>query len=154
MRMYKFNDFLNNWRISNSCSNYSQMVREPYFDIAAKYLPKDIGAIVVDIGAGNGYFADYLHLKEKYKNIYLLDGNKDTIQELRNKKYKKATYYVAPSRLPFKKDEVEFIHCSHFIEHLLPDELYIFLREINRIIKPGGILVISTPMLWGGFMMT
>jgi ubiquinone/menaquinone biosynthesis C-methylase UbiE len=145
------NKLIDEWQSTYDKKNFSRMVREPYFNIAAKYLPKDKDSKVVDIGAGNGAFADQLGLNNKFNSLYLLDGNEVSVKNLKKNAYTKATFYLAPSKLPFKDKDMDFIHCSHLIEHLSPDELYDFLKEIDRVLKRGGIIVISAPMLWQGF---
>lgn len=123
--------------------------RTPFFDLAGKYLPADKEAIILDIGAGNCEFAEQLRLADRYEKFHPLDVNTDTIKKL-DPKYK-AIAYQAPQRLPFPDLSVSYIHCSHLIEHLEPKSLYQFLIEIDRVLKAGGRLVISTPLLWDRF---
>jgi len=59
--------------------------------------------------------------------------------------------YTVPDRIPFEDSTVSYIHCSHLVEHLYYAEFHSFLQEIDRVLKPEGILVISTPLLWGNF---
>lgn len=129
---------------------YCTIDRRPFYAIAAKYLPADESAIIVDIGSGEGQFADYLNLANKYKNLFLLDGNSLTIENLKSR-FKNAILYRAPEKLPSKSATVSYIHCSHLIEHLYSQELYQFLKEIDRVLGKGGIFVVNSPMLWSGF---
>ena len=129
---------------------YCTLHHYPFFEIAGKYLPKNENAIIVDIGAGYGGFADHLKLLNKYENIFLLDKNPRTVETLKSR-YKNAILYTAPEKLPFEDATVDFIHCSHLLEHLNPSEFYKLLKEIDRVLKINGILVISTPLLYDGF---
>lgn len=129
---------------------YCTIDRRPFYDIAAKYLPTDESAIIVDIGSGEGQFTGYLNLVNKYKNLFLLDGNSFTIKNMRSK-FWNAILYKAPEKLPFESATVSYIHCSHLIEHLFPKELYQFLKEVDRVLDKDGIFVVSSPMLWSGF---
>jgi hypothetical protein len=43
------------------------------------------------------------------------------------------------------------IHCSHVVEHLQPEILFLTLKEFDRCLAKNGILVISAPLLWSGF---
>lgn len=143
--------FFQQWKNNyHQKSDFSKMDRRPYFKIAEKYLPENNNATVIDIGSGDGLFVSYLGLKERYSNLYLLDGNDSSIVNLK-KKYKNAILYLAPSKLPFGNNRADYIHTSHLIEHLTPSDLYVLLKETDRVLKRGGILVISAPMLWGGF---
>ena len=47
------------------------------------------------------------------------------------------------SRLPIDDAHADFILCQEGIEHL-PDQLHV-LREFNRILRPGGRVLITTP---------
>lgn len=48
------------------------------------------------------------------------------------------------TRLPFPDDAFECVICSQVIEHI-PDEGGRLLDDLDRVLKPGGILVLGTP---------
>ncbi len=106
---------------------YLTKKRFPFFKLAGKYLPINNESIVVDIGAGDGLFADYLHLKKKYDNLYLLDGNRLAVDKLK-KKFKNVILYNARDSLPFEVNSVDILHCGTLIEHLDYIELYHFFH--------------------------
>jgi ubiquinone/menaquinone biosynthesis C-methylase UbiE len=105
---------------------------------------------VVDIGAGDGSFARSQNLALRYKNLYLLDHNTESVAALK-KEFPKAEVYNVPEKLPFDDRTVSFIHLSHIVEHLEPWQLYTFLGECDRVLIDGGFLVISAPLLWDRF---
>jgi ubiquinone/menaquinone biosynthesis C-methylase UbiE len=130
---------------------YCASARLPFFDLSLKYLPHQEDSLIVDIGAGDGLFADNLKIKKKKKyKVFLLDSNKESINNLR-KKHNNALLYKAPDKLPFKDGSISFVHISHLIEHLYPEEFYIFLKELDRVLNKNGILVISAPIFWQRF---
>jgi predicted SAM-dependent methyltransferase len=49
--------------------------------------------------------------------------------------------------LPFMDESVDFLYNSHCIEHITQREAYKFLKEAKRILKPKGIIRITTPCL-------
>jgi predicted SAM-dependent methyltransferase len=49
--------------------------------------------------------------------------------------------------LPFEDASVDLVFNEHFLEHLSREQGLAFLRECRRILKPGGMLRISTPDL-------
>lgn len=141
----------NSWKKSYQRRRiYCTMDRRPFYDIAAKYLLSDENGIVVDIGSGVGEFADYLNLASTYKNVFLLDGNSATIENLKSR-FRNAILYKCPNKLPFESATVNFIHCSHLIGYLYPQDFYQFLKEIDRVLVKNGIFVVSAPMLWSRF---
>lgn len=126
--------------------------RTPYFLLAAKYFPTIDDSIVVDIGAGEGQFVRNTEANKRFKNLYLLDGNESTVCSLINQfPEAKSVHYLLPDKMLFEDGSVSFIHLSHIIEHLTHDQLYMALKEIDRVLKKGGILVISTPLMWNRF---
>ena len=124
--------------------------RAPFFELAEKYLPDDPTAVIVDIGSGEGLFADNLGLAKKFKNLFLLDANQTVVDTLKGR-FNNALLYRAPDYLSFEDGSVNFIHCSHLIEHLTPQDLYKFLKEMDRVLAVSGILCVSSPMLWQEF---
>jgi len=126
------------------------MERVPFYEVAARFLPPDRTAMVVDVGSGDGHFVRHLNLDDRYDRVFLLESNPETVKHLRNL-YDNVAAYTAPERLPFEDEVVDYIHCSHMMEHLDPLELYTFVKEIDRVMTPGGSLVVSSPLLWGRF---
>lgn len=49
--------------------------------------------------------------------------------------------------LPFPANSCSFVTCSHTLEHLYPDECIAVLREIHRVLRPGGLARIATPSM-------
>lgn len=49
--------------------------------------------------------------------------------------------------LNYADSTVDAIYNEHFIEHLSQAEIIRFLRECNRVLKPGGVIRIATPDL-------
>lgn len=84
--------------------------------------------LALHLGCGDDY-------REGFINA---DGNfarrKDVWLDLRNP-------------LPFSCGSVAVIYCSHTLEHLFPDEAIRVLKEIFRLLKPGGVARIAVPSL-------
>jgi SAM-dependent methyltransferase len=139
------NSFYQKWRLQfDHKTQYYGWLRDPYYQLATNYLPNLADEIAIDIGAGNKGFAQFLD-KEISSKFHLLDGNPVTIEQLK-KDFKNAKFYLAPSPLPYESQSVSFVHCSHLIEHLNWKDLEAFLHEISRVLKPKGVLILSTPL--------
>lgn len=65
-----------------------------------------------------------------------------------NKLPKKADIYHDISKgLPFENETFDTVLCTEVLEHIPePDNL---IREVNRILKKGGFLILSAPLVWG-----
>ena len=55
--------------------------------------------------------------------------------------------HLAEDRLPFPDNSIEFVYTEHMFEHILPMQCSAFLREAYRVLKPGGVIRITTPDL-------
>ena len=49
------------------------------------------------------------------------------------------------ARLPFKDDDVRMIHCYHFLEHFNFKNFCGIMREVERVLMPGGIFQYGVP---------
>ena len=50
-------------------------------------------------------------------------------------------------RLPYAPGSVDHILCSHFLEHVYPDEADVILADFHRVLRPGGTLHVIVPSL-------
>lgn len=53
--------------------------------------------------------------------------------------------------LPLPNDLAEIVYCSHTIEHVSDAAVRNMLFEAHRILKPGGVIRLTTPDAWLGF---
>ena len=105
-------------------------------------IPKDIKSIL-DVGCGNGWVAK--EFLPKGKQVYSLDISV-TNPSKATKLYPDEKHFgiTADSfHLPFNDNTVDCVIASEIIEHVFdPAE---FVKELFRVVKKGGSLVISTP---------
>ena len=47
--------------------------------------------------------------------------------------------------IPFEANTFDEIHCIHVLEHVTRDKYHSMLREMHRVLKPGGHLYVETP---------
>ena len=108
-------------------------------DIALKLLDK--GERLLDIGCGDGtlgYFA-----KNKYKEVYGIDISKEALKIAKKRGIIVEKVNLNEEKLPFENEYFDAVTCLDVIEHVFePRDL---IKEINRVLKRGGSLVISTP---------
>ena len=110
-----------------------------------KMLPKD-GSAILDVGCGNGSFANYL-IKNGY-NVYGTDASVTGIQ-IANEQNPGRFYLqdVTKDDIPSEMEHIKFktIISTEVIEHLYSPRLYIqFCKSIlNK--AGGGNIIISTP---------
>jgi len=100
--------------------------------------------IVVDVACGNG-FGTYILARSGAKFLYGIDNDKVVISYAKQK-YKDDNIKFIPGnaeKIPLRSNLADVIVSLETIEHLKYPKK--FLKEAKRIIKPGGLLVLSTP---------
>lgn len=100
---------------------------------------------VLDLGCGAGYGSDLMLKHGNPKNIKSIDISSEAI-EFAKKHYetKELNYYISDAtKTAFESNSFDVIVCYELIEHLKEPENLI--KEISRIIKKDGLLIISTP---------
>lgn len=100
--------------------------------------------VVLDVASGSGYGTKYL-ADAGAKLVYGVDISKEVIEYAKkNFGGGGVKFLVGDAReLPFKDNFFDVVVSFETIEHL-PDYLR-FLNEVKRVIKPSGLLIVSTP---------
>ncbi len=109
-------------------------------------LPMVEGKKILEIGCGSGYGNKLLATKAK--KILSIDIDKESIEFAKkinpsaNIEYELAdvTKGISP-----KDNSYDICVCFQVIEHIQISKLQDFLGEINRVIKPGGSVLFTTP---------
>lgn len=110
----------------------------------------DKSKVVLDAGCGSGVLT--LHLMNTCKSVYALDSNKEALSFLREKirqtsgKKSNVEFIDADLRtIPLKDNFFDVVFLYEVIEHFSGDDLNLMVREIRRVLKKNGYLVLTTP---------
>jgi len=97
---------------------------------------------ILDVGCGDG--SVMLHLKKKGYEVHGIDFSPSAIKKARNRGLKNLHELdIEKEKLPYKKDTFDYVFWGDVIEHLFnPEDVLI---EIKRVLKSGGLLVVSCP---------
>lgn len=101
------------------------------------------GKAVLDVGSGVGYGARIL--AEKASEVVAVDRSEEAVRYA-GRKYAAANIemLVGDARdLPLASDSVDVVVSFELVEHLQGQQAH--LLEMDRVLKPGGLTVISTP---------
>lgn len=100
------------------------------------------GARVLDLGCGCGEFAAFFKAEGYEAEGIDISGN---VVEWARKHNPGPEYHVGEvsAMLPARQGAFDAVFSSEVIEHLFDVEGY--LRSINRLLKPRGVLVLTTP---------
>lgn len=102
------------------------------------------GEKILDAGCGDGF---YLHLLSNLGKFELvgLDSEpralKSATKNLKGRRVKLIEGNIL--KMPFKNNSFDKIVCSEVLEHLQDD--LTSLKELKRVLRPGGVLMITVP---------
>ena len=110
--------------------------------IAYKEASKLISGTVLEIGCGEGYgISELVQFSKKYIGV----DKFDTYISEDIKKHNDIVFHKMeiPPLLNIESNSIDFVVTFQVIEHIQDD--HYFLREIFRVLKPGGKLLLTTP---------
>ena len=102
-----------------------------------------VNKVVLDAGCGAGYGCDLLATVAK--KVIGIDYSEEAINWAK-KHYSRSNLkfrVMNLSALDFNDDTFDLVTCFEVIEHLRDDR--VFLEKTSHVLKPNGVLVISTP---------
>jgi len=128
-------------QIAKNLFTFNAYVQARYQQIVDQ-IPKSNNLKILDIGCGDGVLL-YL-ISQKNKSLLTgIDLDQDSLKIATTKvkaKFIKASAY----KLPVKSSSYDYVLASEIIEHL--DQPKKMLIEIKRVLKPKGIVIITTPV--------
>lgn len=101
--------------------------------------------VVLDAACGEGYGSSLL--AQEAASVIGLDLDEETLERARGKYWSSKLSFLSGSveKLPFEDKFFDVVVSYETIEHIDEEMQKKFLTEIDRVLKPDGILIISTP---------
>lgn len=100
------------------------------------------GAFVLDLGCGRGEFSSFI--KELGFKPTGADLSSKVVDFCRSK-HPDISFAAmdSPDRLPFGNGSFSAVWSSEVIEHVF--DIHAWLSEVNRVLKPNGLVILTTP---------
>lgn len=127
---------------SAHCEKLEVIAEDPPF---SRRRLREIGVSGIEFAAfqsthPSGLAADYVPIEcsgeqTAARQIYRIDGECSFIR------------LDVSESLPFEDGSVEWVYAEHLLEHITLERAIAWLREVKRILVPGGLLRLTTPDL-------
>ena len=144
-KVKRFWDFYNNYPAFEHLW-FSKAVGKGIIRFVEKFFK--INGYVLDYGIGKGHFSNYL-LENESIQVRACDFSQETVNNVNNqfkeKTNFKGCFLVQGFPSSFKAGEFDVVFLIEAIELLTDDYLLPTIAEANRILKPGGMFVVTTP---------
>lgn len=120
---------------------------EKVFDEAVQRSGKPIGEIeILDYGCGDGkYFPYFTSRGFDPAHLHGVEVSKLRIDRCKAIGWEKARLLGKGEKLPYPDASFDVVNFMEVIEHVPQEAIGEILKEIRRVTKPGGFLMISTP---------
>ena len=101
------------------------------------------GGTVLDAATGLGYGAEML--SDHFEHVVGIDLSEEALNYARAN-YKRPKFQKGNVlALPFSVNNFEAVFSIETLEHLAKKDLHVYVDELLRVTKPGGLIFISTP---------
>ena len=125
--------------------NMLNVLKSLYFDQRQVWHSRDFDRLapsgtILDVGCGRGDFA--LLAPER---IIAIDFNMVSLGIAKKRGVKNLTR-ANVLELPFADEAFDNVHCADVIEHFDPNSAVLILKELYRVLKRGGLLLVASPM--------
>jgi ubiquinone/menaquinone biosynthesis C-methylase UbiE len=111
-----------------------------HYELASAFL-KGSG-FVLDLACGSGFGTKMLSADAR--TVVGVDNDREIIDQARDVYRASGLEFLAADvlNLPYESNSVDAVVAFEIIEHVPPNDL---LSEISRVLKPGGVMCLSTP---------
>jgi len=117
--------------------------------IICKFSPPKPGQRVLDVGCGSGVVADFL--ASMGAEVTGVDANAKAIAFARDTFHRPNLDFRCAfvEDLAFAAASIDRVYCLEVIEHLYAQQVSALLAAFARLLRPGGVLTLTTPNYHG-----
>ncbi len=120
-----------------------------------KLLPQTLELSILDVGVGTGILIEQVLVKNKSAHLSGVDNSPEMVKKAKRKFQGKSNVSIvlgSANKLPHKDNSFKFVTCVNSFHHH-PDSNQ-SLKEMKRVLKPGGKVILSDGCLDGFFRHT
>ncbi len=118
-------------------NTYGQFIHAQERDILLELLPRMTANRSLDLACGTGRLLDFADTG--------LDGSPAMLAEARKKHPEKTLVCGDALALPFEPQTFDRVQSFHFLMHLQREQTQQVLREVGRVLRPGGHFIFDFP---------
>jgi ubiquinone/menaquinone biosynthesis C-methylase UbiE len=128
--------------------NNEILLNSPFYLDKIKYVIsklKTVKGIFLDIGFGAGNLEKEIIRKNLDLSLYGVDISTKAVREAKNTL--RGNFFVAKAvKMPFKTSFFDAVAILDVLEHLYKSDSLRVLNEISRVLKKGGLFIVSVPI--------
>lgn len=121
--------------ISRFANSYGAYIHAQELDFLHSYLPKKRS--VLSLGCGTGRFMEFCSEG--------VDISENMLKEARSKHPDKKFACFDGLTLPYEENSLDAVICFHVYMHLDKATVQHSIREVHRVLKPGGTFIFDVP---------
>jgi SAM-dependent methyltransferase len=126
-------------------ADFNRLNRDDWVAQQAQRLPA--GARVLDVGAGPARYRDlFAHCEYRTQDFCQYEGTRDGLMK-DEWAYHAIDYVSDIAAIPVEDESFDAVLCTEVLEHV--PEPIAALREMSRVLKPGGTLLLTAPFTAG-----
>jgi ubiquinone/menaquinone biosynthesis C-methylase UbiE len=116
----------------------------PQYKFFIKYISAEsVNIKILDVGAGEGMFLKAAKILRPHAQLFAIDVENNLNNKIIDDPIEFRQCDLNVSKIPYQDNSFDYVNCAHVLEHLL-NPIGV-LDEIQRVLKPGGILYLEAP---------
>ena len=119
---------------------YTQAKVSKLLSLTRQFLGSPHQLAILDVGCGIG-ITDF-YLTSKYKKVYGIDVSRGAVEKAETLNPQAFYKSYAGKKLPYPKNSMDITFAICVMHHVVPDELDQFCKEMMRVTKKGGLVIV------------
>lgn len=107
-----------------------------------RFLPASHDAVILDAGCGTGGMFEVL---SKYGRVFGIDQSESAVRFAGGKNIAESVAHGLITELPYQDNSFDLVTCLDVLYHAMAGNDEQALREFNRVLVSGGLLVVREP---------